>query len=150
MQNLPQVSILKLGHKLRKPFLLFQNCRTIYEEMTTRDVEFSKASVATTLIKTDDPKECCPRFYKIHDFFNQKCRENCHFCLVCRCSGIVYDAEKMAMRSGVYHKKCFNCSTCRRNLDYLLAVDGPGGDQVYCRSCYGKIFSPSEMRFVSI
>ena len=37
----------------------------------------------------------------------------------------MYDAEKMSMNSGSYHKKCFVCTTCNRNLDYLLAVDGP-------------------------
>jgi hypothetical protein len=42
-----------------------------------------------------------------------------------RCRGIVYDAEKMSMRSGVYHRLCFNCAACRRALDYLLAVDSP-------------------------
>ena len=43
-----------------------------------------------------------------------------------RCRGSVFDAEKMSMRSGDYHRMCFTCLACRRALDYLLAVDGPG------------------------
>jgi hypothetical protein len=48
-----------------------------------------------------------------------------------RCHGLVYDAEKMAMRSGAYHKMCFTCALCRRALDYLLAVDSPGDEDTY-------------------
>ena len=43
-----------------------------------------------------------------------------------RCRGVVFDAEKMSMKSGNYHKMCFTCVACRRALDYLLAVDSPG------------------------
>ena len=36
---------------------------------------------------------------------------------------------------------------CVRNLDYLLAVDGPGAKDVYCKSCYIKNFGPSEQKY---
>ena len=62
------------------------------------------------------------------------------------CKGVVYDAEKMSMNSGSYHKKCFVCTTCNRNLDYLLAVDGPNAKNVYCQSCYKKNFGPTEIK----
>jgi hypothetical protein len=89
----------------------------------TQNMEYSKASVTTSVIHDDNSDSSCPR-----------------------CHGMVFDAEKMAMRSGVYHKKCFTCTTCKRALDYLLAVDGPNAEQVYCHSCYSKNFGPTKMR----
>ena len=47
----------------------------------------------------------------------------------------------MRMKSGSYHKVCFNCGDCKRLLDYSLACDGPSGD-VLCKNCYGKNFGP--------
>ncbi len=70
-------------------------CRTCYknmlDEMTRSNVEYAKAVTKTSVILSDDPEACCPR-----------------------CKGVVFDAEKMAMRSGSYHKKCFTCATCHR------------------------------------
>jgi hypothetical protein len=31
-----------------------------------------------------------------------------------RCAGKVFDAERLSMRSGQYHKKCFSCAECKR------------------------------------
>ena len=77
-----------------------------------------------------------------------------------RCHGLVYDAEKMAMRSGAYHKMCFTCALCRRALDYLLAVDSPGQwlptgmpqyfDTVISRSMfYIQLFTPCNSNLIS-
>lgn len=41
----------------------------------------------------------------------------------------------------MWHKKCFNCATCHRPLDSMLACDGPDRE-IYCRSCYGKHYGP--------
>ena len=61
-----------------------------------------------------------------------------------RCSGKVFPAERMAMRSGNYHKSCFSCGKCKRLLDFTLACDGPTGD-VFCKNCYGQMFGPSSL-----
>ena len=40
-----------------------------------------------------------------------------------RCGGKVFEAEKMACRSGWYHKLCFSCKICKRLMDYSTFVD---------------------------
>lgn len=44
-----------------------------------------------------------------------------------RCNGKVFDAEKMASLSHVYHKKCFTCKECARLMDQFIACDAPDG-----------------------
>jgi hypothetical protein len=49
----------------------------------------------------------------------------------------------MSMRSGNYHRLCFNCVACKRILDYLIAVDSPGKcmyilDYLIAVDCPGK------------
>merc|ERR1719397_1167177 len=61
-----------------------------------------------------------------------------------RCSGKVFPAERMAMRSGNYHKSCFSCGKCKRLLDFTLACDGPMCD-VFCNNCYRQMFGPSSL-----
>jgi hypothetical protein len=41
-----------------------------------------------------------------------------------RCSGKVFEAEKMTSNRSVFHKKCFNCQDCHRALDPSLVNDG--------------------------
>ena len=82
-------------------------CRTCSKqlyEMVIQNPFYPKSAVETTTILASSKTD------------SDGCR---------RCRGIVYDAEKMSMRSGVYHRLCFNCAACRRALDYLLAVDSP-------------------------
>ena len=98
--------------------------KMMLEEITTKNQEYAKAVTSTSIIKGTDSSQCCPR-----------------------CHGVVFDAEKMSMRSGDYHKKCFTCAACRRNLDYLLAVDGPNAQDVFCQSCYIKNFGPTEIKY---
>lgn len=105
-------------------------CKTCHkamlEEMTTKNSEYAKSVVKTSIITSSSASNVanCPR-----------------------CHGVVFDAEKMVMRSGAYHRKCFTCTSCKRFLDYLLAVDGPQAKNVYCHSCYVKNFGPSEQKF---
>ena len=40
-----------------------------------------------------------------------------------RCGGKVFEAERMACRSGWYHKLCFSCKICKRLMDYSTFVD---------------------------
>ena len=35
----------------------------------------------------------------------------------------IFEAEKMACRSGWYHKLCFSCKICKRLMDYSNFVD---------------------------
>ena len=63
-----------------------------------------------------------------------------------RCSGKVFDAEKMSMKVGNYHKKCFSCVSCSRKLDFSLACDGMDGE-IYCNNCYFKAFGPVGVKY---
>ena len=65
--------------------------RSRFIEFRSKNSEYAKAIVNTSVITSNSSQEACPR-----------------------CNGVVYDAEKMAMKSGVYHKKCFTCTTCNR------------------------------------
>ena len=58
-----------------------------------------------------------------------------------RCSGKVFDAERMSMKCGQFHKNCFSCSECSRPLDYTTATDSSVGE-IFCRSCYSRKFGP--------
>ena len=40
-----------------------------------------------------------------------------------RCNGKVFEAEKMASKSGWFHKLCFTCKLCNRLMDYTNFVD---------------------------
>ena len=55
-----------------------------------------------------------------------------------RCSGKVFDAEKMVAQSGWYHRHCFRCFLCSQPVDSTSVCDGPD-DKIYCRVCYGRI-----------
>lgn len=58
-----------------------------------------------------------------------------------RCSGKVFEAEKMNTKKGLYHKRCFSCITCHGQLHYYGAIEGPD-DEVYCRTCYLRAYGP--------
>ena len=80
---------------------------------------YATAMVETETIKADeDDPDRCPR-----------------------CCGKVFPAEKMSMRNGNYHRTCFSCGQCKRQLDYQLACDGPSGD-IFCNNCYFQNFGP--------
>lgn len=63
-------------------------------------------------------------------------RESCP-----RCNGKVFEAEKMASKRGLYHKKCFSCIKCRGQVDYYGAIEGPD-DEIYCKVCYLRHWGP--------
>ncbi len=86
-----------------------------------------------------------------------------------RCSGKVFEAEKMMSNKGVFHKKCFTCLDCHRALDASLVTDGfevslfsylvaPKylginqkrildmffqDGQIFCPNCYTKKYGPT-------
>ena len=45
-----------------------------------------------------------------------------------------------------YHKKCFNCKECSKNMDSTNACNGPDLE-IHCRTCYGKLFGPKGVGF---
>ena len=47
----------------------------------------------------------------------------------------------MITKRGLYHKKCFSCISCRCQLHYYGAIEGPD-DEIYCRVCYLKAYGP--------
>ena len=49
-----------------------------------------------------------------------------------RCSGAVFEAEKLTVKDEVYHKRCFTCHRCSRALDSLSVSASPDGD-IYCK-----------------
>ena len=83
----------------------------------------AKALTETSIIKTyDNDPDKCPR-----------------------CQGKVFDAEKMQMKIGNYHKKCFSCSLCKRQLDYSNACHDM--DEIYCNNCYLKNYGPVGVKY---
>ena len=63
-------------------------------------------------------------------------RETCS-----RCNGKVFEAEKMITKRGLYHKKCFACLKCKKQIDYFNCIEGPD-DEIYCKVCYRKYHGP--------
>jgi len=56
-----------------------------------------------------------------------------------RCSGKVFEAEKMVTRIGNYHRNCFSCIECKKKLDSVTCCEGPDYE-IYCKSCYSFQF----------
>jgi hypothetical protein len=108
------------AYKLEGSKIACKSCmEAVNKDMKGHQV-IAKALVETDIIKAvnDTDPDCCPR-----------------------CKGKVFEAEKMSMRVGSYHKKCFSCSLCHRNLDFSIASDGP--DDILCTNCYRKNFGPT-------
>nr|KAG5699155.1 hypothetical protein BaRGS_014454 [Batillaria attramentaria] len=57
-----------------------------------------------------------------------------------RCNRTVYMAEKVIGAGKVYHKLCFKCNSCNKNLDSTLLTEHE--DNIYCKACYSKNFGP--------
>uniref|UniRef100_A0A8C9MX35 Cysteine and glycine-rich protein 1 n=1 Tax=Serinus canaria TaxID=9135 RepID=A0A8C9MX35_SERCA len=56
------------------------------------------------------------------------------------CQKAVYFAEEVQCEGNSFHKSCFLCMVCRKNLDSTtVAVHG---EEIYCKSCYGKKYGP--------
>ncbi|EPQ20353.1 Cysteine and glycine-rich protein 1 [Myotis brandtii] len=56
------------------------------------------------------------------------------------CQKTVYFAEEVQCEGSSFHKSCFLCMVCKKNLDSTtVAVHG---EEIYCRSCYGKKYGP--------
>lgn len=57
-----------------------------------------------------------------------------------RCSKTVYFAEEVLCDGRSFHKSCFLCMTCGKNLDSTTVAVHM--DEVYCKACYGKKYGP--------
>jgi len=89
-------------------------CKVCYKVVTAPE----RPQICTDLgqIAAEDEKDGCPR-----------------------CTGKVFEAEKMTTKNGLYHKKCFTCGNCKRALDYQLCTEGPDAN-IYCKLCYAHMF----------
>lgn len=86
------------------------------------------------VVKTSVPKQTLPLAFKPKGTFggsNLKCN---------KCSKTVYDAEKRIASNGIYHDRCFTCSTCNKSLTPIDICDKDS--RIYCKACYGKAFGP--------
>ncbi len=52
-----------------------------------------------------------------------------------RCTGKVFEAERMVTRVGSYHRNCFSCVECNKKLDSTDVCEGPDRE-IYCKNCY--------------
>ncbi|XP_048409088.1 cysteine and glycine-rich protein 1-like [Stegostoma tigrinum] len=56
------------------------------------------------------------------------------------CQKAVYFAEEVQCDGRYFHKSCFRCMACKKNLDSTtLTVHA---DEIYCKACYGKKYGP--------
>ena len=89
----------------------------IVELPSNEDIVAQSMVETTTILADEGDKNKCPR-----------------------CSGKVFEAEKMASNKGVFHRKCFNCQDCHRALDASSVNDGPEDGCIFCNLCYQKRF----------
>ena len=63
-----------------------------------------------------------------------------------RCSGVVYEAEKVVAGESVwFHQACFDCQLCHTKLDSVRAAIGSNGD-AYCTSCHKNQLEAERVR----
>ncbi|KAJ8299432.1 hypothetical protein KUTeg_023492 [Tegillarca granosa] len=62
-----------------------------------------------------------------------------------RCGKAVYFAEKVVGGGNTYHKSCFKCTSCGKNLDSTTLTQAEG--EIFCKACYGKHFGPKGFGF---
>ena len=58
-----------------------------------------------------------------------------------KCQGKVYELEKITMKSGVWHRQCFNCSSCNYSMTNTLDDVFDRQGSIYCRPCLKKHFA---------
>ena len=57
-----------------------------------------------------------------------------------RCGGAVFQAEAVSEKGLTYHKRCFTCVNCNRPQNDKLQVFVGFDKQLYCKTCYPKIW----------
>ncbi|KAM3878291.1 cysteine and glycine-rich protein 1b isoform 2-T2 [Diretmus argenteus] len=61
------------------------------------------------------------------------------------CQKTVYFAEEVQCEGKSWHKSCFRCMVCKKNLDSTTVAVHV--DEIYCKSCYGKKYGPKGYGF---
>ncbi|KAG7494525.1 cysteine and glycine-rich protein 1-like [Solea senegalensis] len=61
------------------------------------------------------------------------------------CQKTVYFAEEVQCEGKSWHKSCFRCMVCKKNLDSTTVAVHV--DELYCKSCYGKKYGPKGYGF---
>uniref|UniRef100_A0A3B1K6S7 Cysteine and glycine-rich protein 1 n=1 Tax=Astyanax mexicanus TaxID=7994 RepID=A0A3B1K6S7_ASTMX len=61
------------------------------------------------------------------------------------CQKTVYFAEEVQCEGKFFHKSCFLCMVCKKNLDSTTVAVHV--DEIYCKSCYGKKYGPKGYGF---
>uniref|UniRef100_A0A8C8UIE0 Cysteine and glycine-rich protein 2 n=1 Tax=Peromyscus maniculatus bairdii TaxID=230844 RepID=A0A8C8UIE0_PERMB len=56
------------------------------------------------------------------------------------CARTVYHAEEVQCDGRSFHRCCFLCMVCRKNLDSTTVTIHD--EEIYCKSCYGKKYGP--------
>nr|KAF6452094.1 cysteine and glycine rich protein 2 [Molossus molossus] len=56
------------------------------------------------------------------------------------CGRTVYHAEEVQCDGRSFHRCCFLCMVCRKNLDSTTVAIHD--EEIYCKSCYGKKYGP--------
>ncbi|XP_055510515.1 cysteine and glycine-rich protein 1-like [Leucoraja erinacea] len=56
------------------------------------------------------------------------------------CEKTVYFAEEVQCDGKYFHKSCFRCMACKKNLDSTTLTVHV--NEIYCKSCYGKKYGP--------
>jgi len=97
------------------------------DEITTRNVP-ALAQAMTAPLQTNG----------LHDGLNGTAGDNKDRCP--RCKKLVYFAEKVVGIGQTYHKACFKCTNCNKSLDSTTLTEHDGN--IYCKSCYGRLFGP--------
>ena len=54
-----------------------------------------------------------------------------------KCSGAVFEAEKVTFNGRFFHQSCFACTACSSKLDSLNAQSISG--KAYCKTCYQNL-----------
>lgn len=61
------------------------------------------------------------------------------------CGRTVYFAEKIMGGNNTYHKQCFKCAVCKKNLDSHTMTERD--NDIFCKNCYSKNFGPKGFGF---
>ncbi|XP_067863500.1 cysteine and glycine-rich protein 1-like [Heptranchias perlo] len=61
------------------------------------------------------------------------------------CQKTVYFAEEVQCDGKYFHKSCFRCMACKKNLDSTTITVHV--DEIYCKACYAKKYGPKGYGF---
>ena len=61
------------------------------------------------------------------------------------CTKTVYFAERVSAGGKDFHKLCFKCKQCKKQLEPAKFSERDG--LLYCKTCYGSLFAPKGYGF---